>query len=352
MRAIVTGCAGFIGYHLCKRLLGEGFEVIGIDNINAYYDTALKNARLVRLGDLKYTGLNTDLGGVSDNFKFYKDDITDHDRLGEIFYENNIGDKDYVVHLAAQAGIARIFTAPLEYINTNIKGFFNILEVCSGRFKPKHVLYASSSSVYGANQGIVSECDNVSHPVSLYGVSKKANELLAHAYAHTYNLPLTGMRFFSVYGPWGRPDMALSIFIKAIFAGERITLFNHGHMYRSFTYVDDIIESVFRLLDCIPESNPAWDPTKPDRSISEHPYQVYNIGGYSAITLRDFVTLIEEVTGKKALVDLAPMRKCDIEGFRADSDNLLARIGYAPSTEMVEGVRKYVEWHKDYYNIG
>ena len=335
-KVLVTGAAGFIGFHLAKRLLEEGDEVIGIDNLSTYYDVNLKKARLSILK--KYS-----------NFKFIKIDIADRKKTAELF---NQEDFEIVVHLAAQAGVRYSLINPYAYIDSNIVGFLNILEGCRHK-KIKHLIFASSSSVYGANTLMpFSVHHNVDHPISLYAATKKANELMAHVYASLYKIPCTGLRFFTVYGPWGRPDMALFIFTKAILEDKPIDVFNYGKMKRDFTYIDDIIEGVVRIIDKIPKPNPNWSGEKPDPSSSFAPYKLYNIGNNNPVELLRLIEILEECLGKKAKKNFLPLQPGDVPATYADIDDIEKDVGFKPKTPIEKGIRKFVEWYKEYYKIG
>jgi len=330
---LVTGAAGFIGFHVAKRLLESGRTIVGLDNLNAYYDPKLKEARLAVLA--KYPG-----------FRFVKLDLADRAGMAALFAEHRF---PYVVHLAAQAGVRYSLIDPHAYIDSNIVGFTNILEGCRHN-GCKHLLYASSSSVYGANTKMpFSIHDNVDHPLSLYGASKKANELMAHSYSHLFRLPTTGLRFFTVYGPWGRPDMAMWIFAKAILAGEPIKLFNHGNMRRDFTFVDDVVESIERLVERAPEPNPNWSGDAPDPGSSTAPWRVYNIGNNSPVELLEVVGLLEEAIGKKAVRELLPMQPGDVPATYADVDDLMRDVDFRPATPIGEGIRRFVAWYREYH---
>jgi len=349
MKILVTGSAGFIGFHLVKRLLDRGDEVVGLDNINDYYDINLKYARLYESGiersriiygkalqSLKYSG-----------YHFIQLDLEDREGIIELFKKEKF---DKVCNLAAQAGVRYSLTNPYAYIDCNINGFINILEACRHN-KVEHLVYASSSSVYGLNESMpFSTRDNVDHPVSLYAASKKSNELMAHTYSHLYNLPTTGLRFFTVYGPWGRPDMALFIFTKAIFEGKTIDVFNNGDMQRDFTYVDDIIEGLARVIDNIPAGSRDWNGMEPNPSSSRAPYKIYNIGNNSPVKLMDFISAIEEATGKKARKNLMPIQPGDVPATWADVDDLINNIGYRPDTDIGKGVALFVDWYREYYS--
>jgi len=332
--ALITGAAGFIGYHLSERLCREGWQVTGIDNLNNYYDVRLKEARLDRL--LK-----------NNFFSFSKIDLSDKSGLEALFKKEKI---DVVVNLAAQAGVRYSLTNPHAYIQSNIVGFLNLLECC--RHHPiGHLVFASSSSVYGANTRMPFNVhDNVDHPVSLYAATKKANELMAHTYSHLYGLPVTGLRFFTVYGPWGRPDMALFLFTRAILEGKPIQVFNHGRMQRDFTYIDDIIEGVFRVMKRIPESNPAWDGNFPDPGTSMAPYRLYNIGNNNPVSLMDFIVAIETALGKTAQKIFTDLQPGDVPATYADIDDLTHDVGFKPETAIEDGIQRFVDWYQDYYS--
>ena len=332
---LVTGAAGFIGYHVSRRLLEGGRAVVGIDNLNAYYDPALKDARLAELA--KFPG-----------FRFIRLDLADRAGMAALFAEHRFA---HVVHLAAQAGVRYSLIDPHAYIDSNLVGFTNILEGCRHN-GCKHLLYASSSSVYGSNtQMPFSTHDNVDHPLSLYGATKKANEAMAHSYAHLFKLPATGLRFFTVYGPWGRPDMAMWIFAKAIAAGEPIRLFNHGKMQRDFTSVDDVVESIERLVDKPPAGNPAYDGNRPDPSSSSAPWRVYNIGNNNPVELLEVVELLEKSIGKKAIRELAPMQPGDVPATYANVDDLMRDVDFRPSTPIAEGIARFIEWYRAYHRL-
>ncbi len=333
MKILVTGTAGFIGSQLAHRLLERGDEVIGIDNVNDYYDVTLKEARLARL-----TG--------NPNFTEVRQDIADRTVMAEIFAKHR---PERVVHLAAQAGVRYSLENPNAYVDANLVGFMNILEGCRHN-NVKHLVYASSSSVYGANEAMpFSVHDNVDHPLSLYAASKKANELMAHTYSHLYGLPTTGLRFFTVYGPWGRPDMALFIFTKKILAGEPIDVFNHGNHKRDFTYIDDIVEGVVRTLDQVAQPDTDWNGANPDPGTSKAPYRIYNIGSNSPVELSRFIEIIEERIGKKARKNLLPMQPGDVPATYANVDDLISDVGYKPETTVEEGIANFVDWYRDFY---
>lgn len=333
MKILVTGTAGFIGSHLALRLLARGDEVIGVDNVNDYYDVSLKEARLARLTS-------------QPGFTEVRQDIADRSVMEAVFHDHQ---PERVVHLAAQAGVRYSIENPNAYVDANLVGFMNILEGCRHN-DVKHLVYASSSSVYGANEAMpFSVHDNVDHPLSLYAASKKANELMAHTYSHLYRLPTTGLRFFTVYGPWGRPDMALFIFTKKILAGEPIDVFNHGHHKRDFTYIDDIVEGVIRTLDNVASPNEDWSGQQPDPGTSMAPYRLYNIGSNNPVELSRFIEIIEERLGRKAEKNLLPLQAGDVPATYADVDALIDDVGYKPSTSVEEGIRNFVDWYRDFY---
>jgi len=332
---LVTGVAGFIGFHVTRSLIARGDQIIGLDNVNDYYDVRLKEARLAQL---------TPLNG----FQFVKLDLANRQGMKELFAEHPIR---RVVHLAAQAGVRYSLVNPHAYTDSNIEGFMNILEGCRYA-RVEHLVYASSSSVYGGNtQMPFSIHDNVDHPVSLYAASKKANELMAHCYAHLYRIPCTGLRFFTVYGPWGRPDMALFLFTKAILEGKPIEVFNHGQMRRDFTYIDDIVEGVVRTLDHTAQPNPAWSGDKPDAGTSSAPARIYNIGNHQPVELLHFIEVLERTLGKKADMTLMPLQPGDVPATYADIDDLTRDVGFKPSTPIEVGIPRFVEWYRDFYKI-
>lgn len=338
MKVLVTGAAGFIGSHVSLYLLERGDEVVGLDNINDYYDVNLKLDRLKRIEQHKN----------AHNFSFVKMDVEDRDGMPELFKDHQF---DKVVHLAAQAGVRYSLENPLAYIDANIVGFTNILEGCRHN-EVKHLVYASSSSVYGANEDMpFSVHDNVDHPVSLYAASKKANELMAHTYSHLYNMPTTGLRFFTVYGPWGRPDMALFLFTKAIIAGEPIKVFNYGNHRRDFTYVDDIVEGIIRTLDNTAQPNPDWSGKTPDPGTSKAPWRVYNIGAQTPVHLLEYIETLESKLGKVAEKELLPLQMGDVPDTYADVEALVNDVGYRPQTNIDKGIGNFVEWYKKYYKI-
>lgn len=335
MVILVTGAAGFIGFHLSQRLLARGDEVIGLDNINDYYDVTIKKDRLAQLQ-------------THSNFKFHKLDLADREGIARLFTEYSF---DKVAHLAAQAGVRYSLTNPHAYVDSNLVGFINILEGC--RYSGvHHLVFASSSSVYGANTKMpLSIHDNVDHPISLYAASKKANELMAHTYSHLYDLPTTGLRFFTVYGPWGRPDMALFLFTKAILAGQPIDVFNYGKMKRDFTYIDDITEGVVRVLDKIPEPNSAWSGNTPDPATSYARYKIYNIGNNQPNELIHFIEVLENYLGMKAEKNMLPLQPGDVPETYADVDALVKDVGFKPNTSIEIGIERFVKWYRSYYQV-
>ncbi len=338
-KILVTGAAGFIGFHLSRRLLAEGNEVVGLDNLNAYYDVTLKQSRLKIL-----EGMGKD--PESPSFSFVRADLADRKAMEALFAENRF---DIVVNLAAQAGVRYSLENPQAYVESNLVGFMNILEGCR-HHGVKHLVCASSSSVYGANTRMpFSVHDNVDHPLSLYAATKKANELMAHSYASLYKLPSTGLRFFTVYGPWGRPDMALFLFTRAILEGRPIDVFNEGRMERDFTYIDDIVEGLTRVLLKIPVPNPAWRGDAPDPSSSFAPYRLYNIGNNRPVALMEFIETLEEQLGRKAIRNFLPMQAGDVPATSADVDDLMAAVGFRPATPIAEGIRRFVAWFREYY---
>lgn len=348
MKVLVTGAAGFIGSHLSKLLLQSNYEVIGIDSINDYYDVNLKFDRLKQLGINKNDISNNNAIKGNKNFTFYQMQLEDREAILNLFSENKF---DYVVNLGAQAGVRYSLENPYSYIDSNISGFINILEGCRHN-QVKHLVYASSSSVYGLNEKMpFSVDDNVDHPISLYAASKKANELMAHTYSYLFNLPTTGLRFFTVYGPWGRPDMALFIFTKKIIAGEPLAVYNNGNMQRDFTYIDDIVESIKRLIPNIPGGDPEFSGKNPNPSKSIAPYRVFNIGNNSPVKLMDFVHAIEEEIGKKAIIDFQPLQPGDVPSTYADVNSLFETIDFKPQTSIKQGISNFVRWYKDYYKV-
>jgi len=334
-RILITGAAGFIGFHLSQTLLQNGAAVTGIDNLNDYYDVNLKKDRLSLLEGHR-------------NFRFVKASIANREVVEYVFKE---GAFDAVMNLAAQPGVRYSLKNPYSYIDSNIVGFTNILEGCRHN-KVKHLVFASSSSIYGINAKVpFSEKDNVDHPVSLYAASKKANELMAHTYAHLYGLPCTGLRFFTVYGPWGRPDMAYFSFTKAILEGKAIDVFNGGDMRRDFTYIDDIIEGVVRVIDTVPWPDPAWDRSNPEPGTSYAPYRIYNIGNNNPVELGRFIEVLEDQLGKKAVKNLVPMQPGDVPVTYADVDCLNRAVGFKPETSIEEGIRRFADWYREYYRV-
>ncbi len=334
-KVLVTGTAGFIGFHLSKRLLKEGFSVVGLDNLNDYYDVNLKKSRLEILEKEK-------------DFAFVNASLEDNDALQSVFRSHS---PSYVVNLAAQAGVRYSLTNPHAYVQANLVGFVNILEACR-HHKVKHLVYASSSSVYGSNTRMpFSVSDNVDHPVSLYAASKKANELMAHTYSHLYKLPTTGLRFFTVYGPWGRPDMALFLFTKAILEDRPIDVFNYGKMKRDFTYIDDIIEGVYRVMKNVPVENPDWQGDNPDPAVSSAPYKIYNIGNNEPVELGDFISEIEKCLGKEAQKNMMPIQPGDVPATYANVDALMNDVGFKPATSIQTGIRNFINWYREYYKV-
>ena len=332
---LVTGAAGFIGMHTSLRLLARGDRVIGLDNLNDYYDVALKRARLANLQ-------------AQANFVFHELDIADRDGMHAVFAQEKPA---RVIHLAAQAGVRYSITNPHAYIDSNLQGFTNILEGCRHN-AVQHLVYASSSSVYGGNTVMpFSEHHSVDHPVSLYAATKKANELMAHTYSHLFGLPTTGLRFFTVYGPWGRPDMALFLFTKAILAGQPIDIFNHGNMVRDFTFIDDIVEGVIRVADKAATPNPAFDAASPDPATSSAPYRVFNIGNNQPTPLMDYIHALESALGRTAIKNFLPMQPGDVPATSAITDELSAWVGFKPDTAVPQGVARFVDWYRSYYKV-
>ncbi len=335
MSVLLTGAAGFIGYHVAQRLLADGERVIGLDNLSDYYDPALKQARLDRLTP-------------HDAFRFERVDISDRTTMVEVFRRHRPA---RVVHLAAQAGVRYSIVNPLAYADANLVGFLNVLEGCRHQ-GVEHLVFASSSSIYGANTRLpFSVHDNADHPLSLYAATKKANELMAHCYAHLYSLPCTGLRFFTVYGPWGRPDMALFLFTRAILEDRPIDVFNEGRMQRDFTYIDDVVEGVVRVLARPPRPDPAWSGDRPDPGTSRAPYRVYNIGNDRPVELLRYIEVLEERLGRTAKKNLLPLQPGDVSVTRADVDDLARDFGYRPQTTVEEGVARFVEWYRSYYGV-
>ncbi|WP_316201450.1 MULTISPECIES: NAD-dependent epimerase [unclassified Bradyrhizobium] len=332
---LVTGVAGFIGFHVAQRLLADGRRVVGIDNVNSYYDPRLKEARLEIL--------RTQRG-----FSFVKLDLADRAGIKALFAQHRF---PAVIHLAAQAGVRYSLENPHAYVDANLEGFINILEGCR-HHGCEHLLFASSSSVYGANTKLpFSVKDNVDHPISLYAATKKANELMAHSYSHLYGLPATGLRFFTVYGPWGRPDMAMFIFAKAILAGQPVRLFNHGRMRRDFTYVDDVVQAIVRLVGRPPKGNPDWDGNRPDPASSRAPWMIYNIGNNHPEELTHVISLLEKEFGRPAIKEMLPMQPGDVEATYADVADLDRDIGFRPATPIEEGIARFAKWYRDYHRI-
>lgn len=335
MKYLVTGAAGFIGFYVSQRLLAAGHSVVGIDNLNDYYDVSLKLARLAQLEN-------------KDGFEFIKLDLADREGMAALFAGQRF---ERVIHLAAQAGVRYSIENPLAYADSNLVGFVNILEGCRHN-KVGHLLYASSSSVYGLNKKQpFSTDDSVDHPVSLYAATKKANELMAHTYSHLYGLPTTGLRFFTVYGPWGRPDMALFKFTKAMLAGQSIDVYNHGEMRRDFTYIDDIAEAIVRLQDVIPQSDPNWTVEQGSPASSSAPYCVYNIGNNNPVKLMAYISALEKALGMEAVKNMLPMQPGDVHETSADTQPLSQAIGFAPETSVEQGVQKFVDWYRDFYQL-
>jgi UDP-glucuronate 4-epimerase len=335
VKILVTGAAGFIGFNIARRLLGDGYKVIGLDNVNNYYDVNLKRDRLKILQDF-------------DSFSFYENNLEDKEAVEHLFKKEDI---QRVIHLAAQAGVRYSIQHPEVYIQSNIVGTFNILEAC--RYNAvEHLVYASTSSAYGLNTKFpFSVHDNVSHPVSFYGATKIANELMAHSYSHLYGLPTTGLRFFTVYGPWGRPDMALFLFTKAILASEAIDVYNQGDMVRDFTYIDDIVEGLTRILKKVPQPDPEWSGDTPDPASSSAPYRLYNIGSNSPVPLMDYIREIEKNLGMEAKLNLMPMQDGDVRKSHADVENLIKDFEYAPIWNIKDGIKNFIEWYVDYYKV-
>lgn len=339
-KILITGCSGFIGYHTTLKFLKKNFKVIGIDNLNNYYDVKLKKDRLKSINNLGYK--------LSKNFKFIKSDLNNFKKIEEIFEKFKF---DYVINLAAQAGVRYSLINPRSYLNTNINGFFNILD-CSKRYKVKHLVYASTSSVYGANENFpLKETKIADHPIQFYAATKKSNEIMAHSYSSIYNLPTTGLRFFTVYGPWGRPDMALYIFTKKILQGKKIPLFNYGNHSRSFTYIDDIVDGVYKSTIKIPKKNNKWSSKNPDPSSSNCPFRIYNIGNNKSESLVKYLRVLEKNIGKIAKIKNLKIQKGDIIKTSADLKKINKEINFRPSTSIEVGIKKFVEWYKKYHRI-
>lgn len=350
MKILVTGAAGFIGSHLIARLIQRGDEVVGLDSINDYYDVNLKYSRLQRVGiertEISYNKLVN--SKEHSNYHFIQLKLEDREGVNELFQLNKF---DRVCNLAAQAGVRYSIENPTAYTDSNIVGFLNILEACRHN-NVEHLAYASSSSVYGLNESMpFSTSDNVDHPISLYAASKKSNELMAHTYSYLYNLPTTGLRFFTVYGPWGRPDMALFLFTKAILEGRPIDVYNNGNMQRDFTYIDDIVEGVVRVIDKVPAKNQNWRGDAPDPSSSPAPYKVYNIGNSSPVKLMDFIQAIESAIGVKAQKNFLPLQAGDVPATWANVDDLWQNLNFKPGTTVQEGIERFVEWYREYYKV-
>ncbi|EKP04895.1 NAD-dependent epimerase [Leptospira kirschneri] len=350
MKILVTGAAGFIGFHTILKLVQAGHEVFGIDNLNDYYDVSLKKARLNESGiEIEKLGLKEVFQSkLYSNYKFAQIDLNDNKKIESLFASDNF---EYICHLAAQAGVRYSLTNPKAYIDSNISGTLNILEACR-KTKIKHFVYASSSSIYGLNtQMPFSLQQNTDHPVSLYAVSKKANELMAHTYSHLYKISTTGLRFFTVYGPWGRPDMAIFLFTKAIFEGKPLEVYNEGKMQRDFTYIDDIVEGIVKVLISPAKPNLNWIADDPDPRSSEAPYRIYNIGNSYPVRLMDFIKALEIAIGKNAILNYLPMQKGDVVSTWADTSDLATDFGYRPNTPVQEGIQKFVTWYKSFYKL-
>jgi len=349
-KILITGTAGFIGYHLAEKLVQNNYEVIGFDSINDYYSIDLKYGRLGEHGIKRENVIENELvkSEKFENYSFIKANLENKEVVNQLFAEQKF---DYVVNLAAQPGVRYSLENPDAYISSNITGFLNLLEAC--RFnKPEHFVFASSSSVYGLNQKIpFSTSDNVDHPISMYAATKKSNELMAHTYSHLFGIPSTGLRFFTVYGPWGRPDMALFLFTKNILAGKPIKVYNHGNMSRDFTYVGDIVESISRIIHKTPTPNNNWKGIVPDPSSSSAPYKIFNIGNNSPVKLLDMVTELENILGLEAVKELMEIQPGDVEKTFADVNDLISITGYKPSTSLSEGIKAFVEWYKQFYGV-
>lgn len=335
MRILVTGAGGFIGYHVARVLLDRGDEIVGFDNLNGYYDVTLKEARITELAP-------------DSHFAFVKGDLADKEAVEAVFATHR---PERVIHLAAQAGVRYSLIQPDAYVASNLVGFANILEACRST-KIQHLVFASSSSVYGAyTRTPFSVHDNVDHPLSLYAATKKSNELMAHTYAHLYGLPITGLRFFTVYGPWGRPDMALFKFVKNILSDEPIDVFNEGHHARDFTYIDDVVEAVVRVTDRIAAPNPDWSGNDPDPGTSSAPYRLYNVGNHHPVQLMDFIGTIEKTLGREAKMNFLPLQPGDVPETYAEVSDLAADVGFSPDTPLDEGIRRFVAWYREYYKV-
>jgi UDP-glucuronate 4-epimerase len=337
MNVLLTGCAGFIGMHVARRLLEQGHTVTGIDNFSQYYDVDLKKARLAQLADLP-------------GFEFEQTDIAEKGAVEGLFH-SAMDEIEAVIHLAAQPGVRYSLQNPHSYVSSNLVGFVNVLEACR-HAKVKHLVFASSSSVYGGNTKLpYSEHDAVDHPVSLYAATKKSNELMAHSYSHLFNLPVTGLRFFTVYGPWGRPDMSPTLFLQAILDGKSIDVFNHGDMQRDFTYIDDVAEGVVRVLEKPAAPDPAFDAAAPDPATSNAPYRIYNIGNHEPVSLTDYIAALEAAAGKSAEKNMKPMQPGDVHITYADTQDLKRAVGFVPATPLKTGIEKFVAWYRDYYHV-
>ncbi len=351
MKILVTGAAGFIGFHVVQALLARGDEVVGLDNINDYYDPELKYARLSRLGvnreQIQYARPAA-ASGSDGRFVFHRLNLEDREGISGLFENTGF---EFICHLGAQAGVRYSLTNPHAYIDSNIVGFLNILEGCRDR-GVRHLVYASSSSVYGLNETMpFAPSQNVDHPVSLYAASKKSNELMAHVYSHLYALPTTGLRFFTVYGPWGRPDMALFLFVKAILEDRPIDVFNHGQMSRDFTYIDDIVDGILRVLDHPPTGDAAWSGARPNPARSRAPFRIYNIGNNAPVKLTDFIAAIEMALGRTARKNFLPLQKGDVAATWADVSDLASELGFQPRTAVADGVQRFVAWYREYYGV-
>lgn len=350
MKHLITGTAGFIGFHLAIKLLERGDEVVGLDNINDYYDVTVKYGRLKESGiekeEIAYA--KKTLSKKYPNYKFIKLNLEDKSEIDKLFKEEKF---DKACNLAAQAGVRYSLTNPDAYISSNIVGFINLLEACRHN-NIKHLSYASSSSVYGLNEEQpFSTHDNVDHPISLYAASKKSNELMAHTYSHLYKIPTTGLRFFTVYGPWGRPDMALFLFTKAILEDRPIDVFNYGEMQRDFTYIDDIVEGIIRVIDNPPAGNPLWSGKNPDPSSSKAPYKIYNIGNNNPVKLLDFINAIEKAIGKNAKKNMLPIQAGDVPSTYADVSGLINDFGYKPNTPIEKGINRFIKWYREFFRV-
>ncbi|MFA7615895.1 MAG: NAD-dependent epimerase [Weeksellaceae bacterium] len=350
MKILITGTAGFIGFHLAEKLLKRGDQIVGLDSVNDYYDVNVKYGRLAKSGidqdKIEYNQLIR--SSVWPNYNFIRLNLEDRDNLENLFEQQQF---DHVINLAAQAGVRYSLTNPYAYVESNIVGFINLLECCRNH-KIKHLTYASSSSVYGLNKKQpFSTSDNVDHPVSLYAASKKSNELMAHTYSHLYGIPTTGLRFFTVYGPWGRPDMALFLFTKAMLENKPIDVFNHGNMQRDFTFIDDIVEGVIRVNDNAPVQNPDWDPDTGDASSSSAPYRIYNIGNNNPVKLMDFIEAIEEKLGRTSEKNFLPLQPGDVPSTYADVQGLISDFDYKPQTTIREGINKFIDWYVDFFKV-